>query len=153
MASADSAHFSMLWAELRMMVQPLPIGFSVYLPKGLISHCGLNLQSLSNDIEHRFMCLFAICTSSSVVGLFMFLVHFLMQLFLLLCTESWLFYFLRDEFCANILSLFVNFSNYFLLKGNCFTEFCCFCQTSTWITHRVTYIPALLNLPPISLPI
>ena len=28
-----------------------------------------------------------------------------------------------------------------------------FCQTSAWISHRYTYIPSLLNLPPISLPI
>jgi len=27
------------------------------------------------------------------------------------------------------------------------------CQTSTWISHRYRYIPSLLNLPPISLPI
>ena len=33
------------------------------------------------------------------------------------------------------------------LKDNCFTEFCC--QISTWISHRYTYIPSLLNLPPI----
>ena len=25
-----------------------------------------------------------------------------------------------------------------------------FCQTSTWISHRYTYVPSLLNLPPIS---
>ena len=62
------------------MVQPLPIGFSVYLPKGLISHCGLNLQSfLANDFEQHFMCLYAICISSSVIGLFKFLVHFLIE--------------------------------------------------------------------------
>ena len=28
-----------------------------------------------------------------------------------------------------------------------------FCQTSTWISHRYTFIPSLLNPPPISLPI
>ena len=28
-----------------------------------------------------------------------------------------------------------------------------FCQTSTWIGHRYTYVPSLLNVPPISLPI
>ena len=28
-----------------------------------------------------------------------------------------------------------------------------FCQTSTWISCRYTYLPSLLNLPPISLPI
>ena len=32
-------------------------------------------------------------------------------------------------------------------------NFAVFCQTSTWISHRYTYIPSLLNLPPISLPI
>ena len=28
-----------------------------------------------------------------------------------------------------------------------------FCQTLTWISHRYAYVPSLLNLPPISLPI
>ena len=42
---------------------------------------------------------------------------------------------------------------YFLLKDNCFIKFSVFCQTSTWISHRDTYIPLLLNLPPIPLPI
>ena len=28
-----------------------------------------------------------------------------------------------------------------------------FCQTSTWISHRYTYVPSLLNLPPTTLPI
>jgi len=32
-------------------------------------------------------------------------------------------------------------------------NFVVFCQTSTWINHRYTYIPSLLKLPPISLPI
>ena len=32
-------------------------------------------------------------------------------------------------------------------------NFVVFCQTSTWVSHRWTYIPSLLNLPPISLPI
>ena len=31
-------------------------------------------------------------------------------------------------------------------------NFAVFCQTSTWISHKYTYIPSLLNLPPISLP-
>ena len=42
--------------------------------------------------------------------------------------------------------------NEFLLKENCFTVFSLFCQTSTWISHRYTYTPSLLKLPPISLP-
>ena len=32
-------------------------------------------------------------------------------------------------------------------------NFVVFCHTSTWISHRYTYIPSLLNLPPISHPI
>ena len=32
-------------------------------------------------------------------------------------------------------------------------NFVVLCQTSTWISHKYTYIPSLLNLPPISLPI
>ena len=31
-------------------------------------------------------------------------------------------------------------------------NFFVFCQTSTWISHRYTYIPSLFKLPPISLP-
>ena len=38
----------------------------------------------------------------------------------------------------------------FLLKDNCFTDFCCFLS---WISHRYTYIRSLLELPPITLPI
>ena len=37
------------------------------------------------------------------------------------------------------------------MKDNCFTDFF-FNQTSTWISHSYTYIPSLLNLPPISFP-
>ena len=32
-------------------------------------------------------------------------------------------------------------------------NFAVFCQTSTWISHKYTYIPSLLKLPPISLPV
>ena len=57
-----------------------------------------------------------------------------------------------------LISLFFFKLIYFLLKGNCLTEFfAVFCQTSTWISRRYTYIhtyiPSLLNLPPIPLPI
>ena len=36
---------------------------------------------------------------------------------------------------------------------NALHNFAIFCQTSTWISHRYTYIPSVLNLSPISLPI
>ena len=42
---------------------------------------------------------------------------------------------------------------FFLLKDNCFTEFCCFSVKPQKISHGYTYILSLLNLPPISLPI
>ena len=32
-------------------------------------------------------------------------------------------------------------------------NFAVFCQTSTWTSHRYTYIPSILKLPPISFPI
>ena len=46
------------------------------------------------------------------------------------------------------------FSNlYFYWRIIALQNFVVFCQTSTWISHRYTYIPSLLNLPPTSLPI
>ena len=46
------------------------------------------------------------------------------------------------------LSRFLNyyFLIYFLLKDNCFTEFCCFVSNLN-MNQRYTYIPSLLNLP------
>ena len=43
-------------------------------------------------------------------------------------------------------------SHYFFLNWRIIAlqNFVVFCQTSTWISHRYTYIPSLLNLPPIS---
>ena len=35
----------------------------------------------------------------------------------------------------------------------CFTDFVVFCQTTTWISHRYTYVPSLLNLPPYPAPL
>ena len=37
------------------------------------------------------------------------------------------------------------------MKDNALQNFVVFCQTSTCISHRYTFIPSLLNLPPISL--
>ena len=46
------------------------------------------------------------------------------------------------------------FSFYFFYwKISVLQNFVVFCQTSTWISHRYTYIPSFLSLPPISLPI
>ena len=42
---------------------------------------------------------------------------------------------------------------YFLLKDNCFTEFCCFLSNLNMNPTIGTYIPFLLKLPPVSLPI
>ena len=50
-----------------------------------------------------------------------------------------------------ILSLYMHtFLNWRIIA---LQNFVLFCQTSTWISHRYIYIPSLLNLPPISLPI
>ena len=54
-------------------------------------------------------------------------------------------------------SFFPFFFLNFKLKDKCFTEeyllYRIFCQTSTWISHKYTYVPSFLNLSPISLPI
>ena len=39
---------------------------------------------------------------------------------------------------------------YFYWRIIALQNFVIFCQTSTWISHKYTYIPSLLNLPPIS---
>ena len=43
------------------------------------------------------------------------------------------------------------FSLFFYWRIIVLQNFVVFCQTSTWISHRYTYIPFLLNLPTISL--
>ena len=59
----------------------------------------------------------------------------------------------QNFFAWNTSYLLSLFCVYFLLKDNCFTDFALFSQTSTWISHRYTYIPSCLKLFPISLPI
>ena len=44
------------------------------------------------------------------------------------------------------------FFSFFYWRIIALQNFVVFCQTSTWISHRDTYIPSLLNLPPISSP-
>jgi len=45
------------------------------------------------------------------------------------------------------------FNHFFNWRIIALHNFVVFCQTSTWISHRYTYTPFLLKLPPISLPI
>jgi len=44
------------------------------------------------------------------------------------------------------------FSLFFYWRIIALQNFVVFCQTSTWIRHKYTYIPSPLNLPPISRP-
>ena len=46
-------------------------------------------------------------------------------------------------------SFLFKISLYFNLRIITLQNFVVFCQTSAWISHRYTYIPSLLNLPPI----
>ena len=51
--------------------------------------------------------------------------------------------------CVYTTSFFIFFNWRIIALQN----FVVFCQASTWISYRYTYVPSLLNLPPISLPI
>ena len=57
-------------------------------------------------------------------------------------------YSLTQFFFLNYINLFTFYWRTIVLQ-----DFVVFCQTSTWISHKYTYTPSLLNLPPISLPI
>ena len=46
---------------------------------------------------------------------------------------------------------FLNLSFYWRIIA--LQNFAVFCETSTWISHRCTYVPSILNLSPVSLPI
>ena len=53
----------------------------------------------------------------------------------------WMSWILNTHFFFNFLLIFA-------------LQYCVsFCHSSTWISHRYTYVPSLLNLPPISFPI
>ena len=58
-------------------------------------------------------------------------------------SESW-----RSFLCS---SSVYSFFFLFFWRIIALQNFVVFCQTSTWISHRFTYIPSLLNLLPISL--
>ena len=52
--------------------------------------------------------------------------------------------------CRQILFFFFNLFFYWRIIA--LQNFVVFCQASTWISHRYTYIPSLLNLPPLPTP-
>ena len=64
--------------------------------------------------------------------------------------KRWSFYFFS---CAQNFFSFENFINFFNWRITALQNFVVFCQTSTWISHRYTYVPFLLNFPPTSHPI
>ena len=56
----------------------------------------------------------------------------------------------RGQECSISLYIYLFF---YYWRITALQNFVVFCQTSTWISHRYTYILSLLNLPPISRPI
>ena len=65
-----------------------------------------------------------------------------------LLQEAWMATYLKEDFKR--LYLFNYFFNWKIIA---LQNFAVFCQTSTWISHSYTYIPSLLELPPVFLPI
>ena len=57
------------------------------------------------------------------------------------------------DLCCQLVLFFFLINLFFYWRIIALQNFVFFCQTSTWISHRYTYIPSLLNLPPISLSI
>ena len=55
--------------------------------------------------------------------------------------------YLLVNFPGDVFILFV-FKFFFNWRIIALQNFLVFCQTSTWMSHRYTYIPSLLNLPP-----
>ena len=66
--------------------------------------------------------------------------------------RAYFFFFKCSNECLFISILLKNYW-FFNWRIIALQTFAVFCQTSTWISHRYTYIPSLLNLPPFSLPI
>ena len=61
------------------------------------------------------------------------------------------FFFITDFIFSKIRDLFF-FSFIFYWRIIALQNFVVFCQVSTWISRRYTYVPSLLNLPPTSHP-
>ena len=69
-------------------------------------------------------------------------------------SHSWIFFYkVYADSTIEITSLFLCFYFIFYWRVIALQNFVVFCQTSTWISHRYTYIPSSLNLSPIFLPI
>ena len=77
-------------------------------------------------------------------------------------TEIWWFYLYilfppemvyKIQNIGSVVALFLKKLLYFYWRIIALQNFAIFCQTSTWISHKYTYILSLLKLPPISLPI
>ena len=53
-------------------------------------------------------------------------------------------------FLFKLINFYFIFNFYWKIIG---LQYCAgFCHTSTWVSHRYTYVPCILNLPPISSP-
>ena len=80
-----------------------------------------------------------------LIGLISLLSEGLSRIFF--STTIWEHQFFDAQLSFCLINLFLNWRIIAL------QNFVSFCQTSTWISHSYTYVPSLLNLPPIFRPI
>ena len=140
-------HFT-IWVTREAWVSLIFLRGSLVFPVLLFSSI-----SLHHKLKKSFLSLLAILWNSEFTWVYISFspLPCISLLFSAICKAS-----LYNQFAfLHFFFLGMIFFNLFIFywRITALQNFAVFCQTSTWISHRYTYIPSVLNLPPISLPI